>query len=390
VRMRGLRYTERHAKDVSPADLARVDMCWSLSTLGLIDTIRGADFGARQLLLALRLGEPGRLARALAIEAIYAAQMSGPGRARRLLAEAARLAEKDHQDHVLGIISTSTGLVEYVFGNYALALEHLERGHDYFADCIGASWEISVTRLFELICLYYQGKLDELARRLPPLLVEAEDRGDLFAATSFRIATQHLVLIADGRADDARRNVDQAMARWSQTGFQMQHRYALLTHVEIDLSEGKDAEAHDRIERSWQDVESSMLLRIRQQRIETLSARGRAAIAAGKTTEAARYARRIVAEDMPWAVGLGKLITAAVAFAGKHDDAAIADLRDALARLDGCGMALHAAAARRRLGRLIGGSEGQELVAAADAWLAGAGIANADGLVRMLAPGFAP
>src|SRR5256885_7247489 len=54
------RFTERRANDVANADLARVDICWSLASLGLIDTIRGADFGARQLLLALRVGEPDR------------------------------------------------------------------------------------------------------------------------------------------------------------------------------------------------------------------------------------------------------------------------------------------------------------------------------------------
>src|SRR3954468_24561023 len=56
VRLRGLRLTERRACDVAADELTRVDICWSLASLGLIDTIRGADFGARQLLLALQVG----------------------------------------------------------------------------------------------------------------------------------------------------------------------------------------------------------------------------------------------------------------------------------------------------------------------------------------------
>jgi eukaryotic-like serine/threonine-protein kinase len=397
VRLRGLRFTERVADRIATADLGRVDICWSLASLGLIDTIRGADFGARQLRLALRVGEPDRIARALAVEAVYAVQMSGPGRARKLLAEAARLADRNRLPHVLGIVASTTGLVEYVLGNYQVAREHLEHGNRYFLECIGVAWEMSVTRLFALICLYCEGRLDELARQLPPLLVEAEDRGDLFAATSFRVATQHVVLIAAGRAGEARANVDDAMARWSQTGFQMQHRYALLSHVEIDLSEGNDLTAYTRLEGRWREIESSMLLKIRQQRIETLSARGRAAIAAAQvgghearrlSAEALRHARQILREDLPWAVGQARLITAAVAFAAGDHDRAAAELRGAIERFESAGMALHTAIARRRLGAMLGGDEGQRLVAGADAWMTGAGVANIDGLARMLAPGF--
>ncbi len=397
VRLRGLRFTERRADDIAPAELARVDICWSLASLGLVDTIRGADFGARSLLLALQVGEPDRLSRALAIEAVYAAQMSGPARARRLLAEAARLAERNRQPHALGTLAATTGLVEYVFGNYELARSHLERAHQYFLACIGVAWEISVTRLFAMICLYYEGRLDELARRLPPILAEAEDRGDLFAATSIRIATQHVVLIAAGRADEARANADEAMARWSQAGFQMQHRYALLTHVEIDLSQGRYREAYARLEHQWPAIESSMLLRIRQQRIDTLSARGRAAVAAAELGEpdarqlraaAAQHARRIIREAMPWAVAQGQLITAAVAVGNGRPEAAIADLRRASDGFTATGMALHAAVARHRLGVLLGGDEGAALVAGAHTWMTQAGVTNPTGMLQMLAPGF--
>jgi hypothetical protein len=178
----------------------------------------------------------------------------------------------------------------------------------------------------------------------------------------------------------------------------MQHRYALLTHVEVDLSEGRDREAHDRLESRWRDIESSMLLQIRQQRIDTLSARGRAAVAAagagGKHTrrllaQASRHARRIIKEDMAWAVAQGRLINAAVGFALGNHDRAVAELRGAITAFESTGMALHAAAARRRLGGVVGGDEGHGLVAQADAWMSNAGVSNVEGIVRMLAPGFA-
>ena len=74
---------------------------------------------------------------------------------------------------------------------------------------------------------------------------------------------------------------------------------------------------------------------------------------------------------------------------GRHEDAR-AHLIAAIASFDRASMHLHAHVARVRFGRLIGGDEGAVLVAGAEAWMRGEGIARPDGFVRMLAPGFEP
>jgi len=60
----------------------------------------------------------------------------------------------------------------------------------------------------------------------------------------------------------------------------------------------------------------------------------------------------------------------------------------AIAGFEAAHMNLYAAAARRRLGQLMGGAEGAELIAAADRWMNAQRIKKPARLTRMLAPGF--
>jgi hypothetical protein len=75
--------------------------------------------------------------------------------------------------------------------------------------------------------------------------------------------------------------------------------------------------------------------------------------------------------------------------AGRGDDArAIQRLIAALTRFETAQLGAYAAAARRRYGQLLGGTEGAALVAAADTWLRAAGVADPARLTAVLAPGF--
>ena len=62
-------------------------------------------------------------------------------------------------------------------------------------------------------------------------------------------------------------------------------------------------------------------------------------------------------------------------------------LRQAIAALEAVETHAYAAAAKRRLGQLIGGAEGDALIAASDAWMQEQEVANPQRLTAMLAPG---
>ncbi len=92
LRLRGLHFRLRQECDVDVQLLGHIDACVSVASgLGNTDNIRGADFNTRALLLALKAGEPARLAQALATEAIFVSSQGVAARARTdALLEASR------------------------------------------------------------------------------------------------------------------------------------------------------------------------------------------------------------------------------------------------------------------------------------------------------------
>jgi predicted ATPase len=96
LRLRGLGFARRAGREVPAAELERLDVCTAAAVgLSMVDTVQGAYFQSRALLLALRAGEPARLVSALAIEGAHEsiAGTRGGRRAGRLLGAEGALAE---------------------------------------------------------------------------------------------------------------------------------------------------------------------------------------------------------------------------------------------------------------------------------------------------------
>jgi len=405
LRLRGLGFRERTADELPPHELRRIDACYLVATsLGIVDHVRGADFQTRNLLWALRAGEPYRIARALAVEAGYASTRGVAGRARaeRLLGVAGRLAARlDPRDapHALGMVDCFTGLVGLLTGDWAMAREHCERARTIWRDrCLGVSWELDSLDFILLWAVLYQGEIAELARRMAPLLHDAEERGDLYAATNLRTSFVPIVRLAADEPGEARREGAEAARGWSRDGFHLQHyNFEIFADGQISLYLGEAEAAHRRITELWPALRASMLTQIQQLRIEALHVRARCALAAASGASgraradwlraAERDARRITRERAPWSRGWIDLLAAGIAAERGDRETALARAHRAAAGCDAAGMALFAAAARRRAGELLGGDDGGALVAAADAWMIGQGIRDPRRWTAVLAPG---
>jgi hypothetical protein len=399
LRLRGLGYQERDPSQLSAEHLSRIDICWSVAVgLSIVDTIRAADFQTRNLLLALRAGEPYRIARALAWEAAHQANAGGPARRRtaRLLQAAEALAKRIDHPHALGMATLATGIAGYMEGRWKNGREFSERAEEIFRTrCTGVAWELDTAQSFSLWSLFFLGEVAELNRRLPVLLKEARERGDLYAATNLGTFVGHLTWLAADDPKGAQDDLRELMGRWSRQGFHVQHLTGLMGQLQIDLY-NRDGAAWKRITEQWPALARSLFLRVQVVRIFMLHLRARSALAAAAGAAdprsflraAERDARRLEGEKMHWSGPLAQLIRAGVA--ARRGDTAGAGvlLENAVKGFDAADMGLFAATTRRRQGQLFGGNAGRDLIGQADSWMAGQQIKNPSRMTAMHVPGF--
>jgi serine/threonine protein kinase/tetratricopeptide (TPR) repeat protein len=398
--LRGLKVRERDAVQVPPEDLARIDTSWSAAVgLTMIDTIRGADFQTRNLLLALRAGEPYRLARALAWEATHAA-MAGEGskkRSARLLEAADALAGRIDNPHALGMATMGRGVAAYFHGAWKEARAVCDQATDIFRNrCTGVTWELDTASAFAFWSLWFQGELAELIRRFPILVKEAHERGDRLAEANYTTFGGPFVWLAADQPDGAREALANAMGEWSKQEFHVQHFTTLTARTQIELYRGNGPAALQHMNEQWPGMAGSMLLHVECVRIFLVHLRARCALAAAATSkdaasllrQVAKDAHRLEKEKPPWSRPLPQILRAALAFRDGDKIKAANMLGAAAAALDGADMKLFAATARRRQGQLLGGENGRTLLTLADTFMTGQKIQNPERMTELFVPGF--
>lgn len=402
IRLRGLSFRERDRSELSAAELVRVDACWSVATaIGVVDTVRGAAFQARHVLLALESGDPHRIARALAVEIAYAALQGARTHERQeeLTRLAQDLAERVGRPETIALVTLARGTAAYFQGNWTVAHELLSEVEPMLRECSGVAWELDTAHLYDLLAMFYLGRVKELSARIPALLAQAHERDDLTAATNLRSRIAYVVHLAADDPARAREDISQAMASWGRSGFHAQHSWELYTLGEVDLYSGNGTAAWKRIDDCWRPLRRSLLMGIQNVRIESRYLRARSAIAAAIQTAnkaswiraalatARRDAARLDNEGAAWAAALSNLIAAGLATLDDDRDSATECLESAETGFRAQSMDLHAVVASRRRGELLAGVTGDGIVRDADAWMSSQGIRSPMRMADMFAPG---
>jgi hypothetical protein len=237
-----------------------------------------------------------------------------------------------------------------------------------------------------------------MVRRHAAFKDEARARGDLFFERNLS-QFSHMPALIEDRPDAACDFIDRTKMLWSRADAS-QHFARVRSHAATALY--RDAGAGDGalllVTEAWPALKRSRLLTFSSQaRRAWLHVRGRTylAAAAGAAPSrrpellraASRDARALGRMRFRVAVAYGASLLAGVAMGRGDRDRARALLAEAEAGFLALGMMLDAAASRRRRGQLLGGNEGQALVASADAVMSAQGIRNPARMTAMFLPG---
>ena len=397
------RHCHKGEADLSRRVLTEMDVCASMAiALSTVDTGRGAEYQARYLALALRHGEPRRLAQALAIEAGY---LAGAGRyraAERMAARADRLVEESGDQGAVPYLLWARGaLAMFKDSDWRGALDSFRRGIAVVREQHRvAAWETSTGEQYVFACRLWLGELPMLAEKVPGFIRAAELRGDNYTALGTRLRFAPLLHLWRGDGAAAQRELDGAVAAWAgaQRGQVVRNPAAIAARADILLYCGEPDRVAHHVKLEVGGLASSQFARYPFLLRETAHALARVALA--RAAAAPPGAERVAALDEVWRAtailrrdpapvwsALAALLDAGRARVEGLDDEARRFLETAIASLDRLQMVVHAAAARRALGGLIGGSEGEALTARADEHLRLQGIADPSRWSSIVAPG---
>ena len=377
IRLRGLSYKPREESSISPEQLTRIDVADAATTgLGMVDSIRAASFQAQHLLLALEAGERRRVARALSAEACFLSMRGSRAEKATAHALAALQAVTRQLDTAesRALYEGTIGIAAFQVGQWRRSLEYCQRAEAIFRErCTGFRWEVSTTQIFSIFSESLLGRLRSFMVRLPQMLKEASERGDLYTLTNLQAAVCTTAWLVEDQPGRARLELAEALARWNVPHtVHIQHFNVVMSEIGVDLYCGEGARAYERITAAWRPFKRALMLEVQTIWASAHFARGRAALAAARAGRpeliraAARDARVLTRSKVPYIRALGALVDAGVWHARGDLTRAAEGLRQAALRSDEAEMPLHGEGARWELGRILGGDEGAALVAAAE------------------------
>lgn len=359
LELRGFALEERDERECDPAALREVDVLFSAGIgLSFVDSVRGADFLARSLLRALELGEPTRVARSLAYEACFVSNrgVAAQAKAEARLASATAIARRRGDEYLRALCLGAECIVSFHAARWERSASAAERAEQVFsAQPVGLQREVSSVRFFWAVTQILLGRFDALAGRLPDLVRNARERGDIFSAVNFRSGFPNLLWLARDDEPRAREEAAEAMRDWPQSGFHVQHFCDLYARVSHELYAGEAEQALAVTRAHWRDYERSLLSRLQFIRVTCVDLRARAHLAAAvgrpwrrpaRLREVHRAVRGLRGEGVEWARAMASMLEAGATCVADRA-ASVSLYAEAAASFERARLPVHALSARR-------------------------------------------
>jgi energy-coupling factor transporter ATP-binding protein EcfA2 len=393
LKFRGLNFKEQDESQISPSELIRIDSCWSMcSGLAMVDVIIAVDFHMKHLLHALKLGEPFRVARALAQEVAYSVgkRTTNKNYINKLLDTISSINKTIQNPQITALGLFSSAISALFTGEWRKSKESCVKAEKICREqCTGVFRELARIQIYKLKAMLMLGELSEISNTLPALLNEAQERGDFYLDINLRTRISYYIMLTQDEPEAAKQEVKEAISRWSIEGFQIQHYFALIAEGEILLYQNQPSLALQRIDEKWSELEKSNILSFTFANVEAQFLRARCVLALANQDKsfllrAKQYAEEIKKEKADWANAFANLIYAQIELVSGTKAKAIELLTLAEKEFETTESFLYAVATRRQRGLLTGSETGNKLVKEAEAWLTNQKIKNINEMCLML------
>ncbi|MBZ0231639.1 MAG: hypothetical protein K8M05_04765, partial [Deltaproteobacteria bacterium] len=396
LRLGGLRFREHDEMSASARDLLRVDTFRTVGiSLSMVHPVMANYLTSKGLRLALKLGIRDRVANLLPFEAMFHSLRGIPSRERALsTAELCkRFGDPVDNSYLDGLDAGARGLTAYFCGEFPAAVEHLRKGEVIMrAHPAGKGWELTNARMFLLLSMRFLGETAALTERVHELLRDAERRGDRYAETTLARALNLVWLVRDDVAG-ARRAIERRSWSPPKGTFHLQHWYEVRADAEASIYAGELTGHAEAILEGVERSEKALLGRVVSIHTENAWIRGRIGLQRMGAGDASgrglveRAVQRLAAREESYAGVWAQLLRAGLDLARGDEEAGIAALAEAERLAREASTNLIAASAQLRRGQLVGGSEGDALVAEATTWMTAQGIRNPGRMARVWCPG---
>lgn len=361
------------------------------------DPLRSPLFHAWFYETALRAGDEHDVFMATIWDTYFYVILHGPKAMRQVgerLAQAHVRAEQLATPYARANVEMLRGVAALFSSQYPAIVEHMTRALAMYREqCLGATWEESITALALYGGLENVGPMSSLCREAPALVRRAHERNDLLTDSLLGVH-MGVALIAEDRCAEAREFLAERMSRLPGE-WDMQLMGLFLRAVDAELYDGDGEAAWRLVEKSWPAYLRSGFDRLQFWSAFARMRRAHAAILVSAHRRDPAF-ERIAATEARYLERMGRSdadvlacgIRGALAVRRGALAEAQAHMRKALAITRHQGTPITAAAYQRQLGRIVPGPEGAALIAQADAELRALGIANPEPWANMYAPGF--
>lgn len=371
----------------SPQLEQQLEACRAGWMVGFVSTIAASASASRYLRLAQDSGDPKHLARGFGMEAIYRATA---GASQREFVHSLQARARSYMTEPLeGFAHAFYLFVEaqclFTLGDTQrcpAAFEHAERA--LLEHCRNVSWELNSCRIFWSQSLWLLGRLAEWGRRLSSWIADAEDRGDMCLWSAARIGQGRRSIVVDGNREDAAAQVREGIARWNSPHGSVHFFMERFAYAFIAACSGDPAATLEETARIRAQMRAAHMDRVQVPRVHLHMAVGFAEVEMAADckqphlrkehlSRALAAASALEKEGAKWATAFGSQIRASAQLVAAPSEPALARLKAAADLMEQLGFRLHHAAIQARVGELLGGEEGQELVSEAHAAFADAG-----------------